>query len=150
MSKEQRARGFLSRMGCGGSKSAALPVEIALDVKDTKHSAVAPAAADVKEVSYEWPGKGSHPPVDADVASKLAIGAVESASSAAASAVGGEGAGQVAADGGGGTSMSEEDKAAVKIQAVARGREERKAIQEIKDAKAAGGGSYDWPGKKSD
>ena len=86
MSKEQRARGFLSRMGCGGSKSAALPVEIALDVKDTKHSAVAPAAADVKEVSYEWPGKGSHPPVDADVASKLAIGAVESASSAAASA----------------------------------------------------------------
>ena len=144
-------------MGCGGSKSAALPVEIALDVKDTKHSAVAPAAAavapaaaDVKEVSYEWPGKGSHPPVDADVASKLAVGAVESASSAAASAVGGEGAGQVAADGGGGTSMSEEDKAAVKIQAVARGREERKAIQEIKDAKAAGGGSYDWPGKKSD
>jgi hypothetical protein len=136
-------------MGCGGSKSAALPVEIALDVKDTKQSAVAPA---VGEVSYEWPGKGTHPPVEADVASKLAIGAVESASSAAASAVGGEGAGQVAADDGGGTSVSisEEDKAAAKIQAVARGREERKAIQEIKDAKAAGGGSYAWPGKKSD
>ena len=43
--------------------------------------------------------------------------------------------------------LKEQEAAAVKIQAIARGREDRKAIAEVKELKEKAGGAYSWPGK---
>jgi len=98
---------------------------------------------------YKWPGKvdENNPSVamkDGEEGGEAPPVAAPSAS-APADAAPTEG-GDAPAGGGENKEMSEEE-AAVKIQAVQRGREQRKDMEKVQEAKKAAREPYKWPGK---